>query len=630
MKNMYFPFQTIRPIQKELTLDMLYAIKNKKHLIAHAPTGLGKTAASLSAALTEGLDKGYSIFFLTPKHTQHAIAIETLQKIKEKHNLDFEACDLIGKRWMCSHTAIDSLNSKEFHNFCKALVAEEQCPFYNNVWGKGKEKLQPAAELTLKKFKNKILHAEEFVDEVKDAFCPYELAVLKGRAATVIIADYYHLFHPSIRLTLLSKLKKELKNSIIIIDEAHNLPIRIRNILSERISQANIKRALKEAKALHLEDTSSILKRLDDALENLAKKYLGNLTEVRIKKEYFIQEFESFGGISFVDAADELQTIGVEIRRKEKKSYIGSIGDFLDNWLAQTGPEFVQILKRKYFKSNSYISISNVCLNPAIAAKEVFDSCVSAILMSGTLVPGELYRDLLSLDPLRTNIKAYPSPFKSENRLVLIEPSTTTKFTEREPKEFEKIANLCAEIISAVPHNVAIFFPSYAFLQSILSFLENKIIKKIFVDKQEFTKAQRAEILANFKRAADFGGGVLFTVSGASFAEGVDMPGKYLEAAIIVGIPLATPDLETQALIEYYEEKFKRGWDYGYIYPAMTKALQAAGRCVRSLEDRGVVVFLDKRYLWKNYLKCIPPNWKPKITKMPATHIKAFFQNLNK
>ena len=92
------------------------------------------------------------------------------------------------------------------------------------------------------------------------------------------------------------------------------------------------------------------------------------------------------------------------------------------------------------------------------------------------------------------------------------------------------------------------------------------------------------------------------------------------------GVPLATPDLETKALIDYYDYKFGRGWDYGYIYPAMTRALQAAGRCIRSEDDKGAIVFMDKRYTWKNYLKCIPPEWKPKVTRLSASKIKDFFK----
>src|SRR3989338_8228795 len=125
MEKMYFPFETLRSVQSDLIQDISNAIKSKKALIAHAPTGLGKTAAALSPALTAALENGYSVFFLTPKHTQHQIAIETLQKIKEKHSLNFHVTDLIGKKWMCSHSAVEELSSKEFNQFCRDLVSEE-------------------------------------------------------------------------------------------------------------------------------------------------------------------------------------------------------------------------------------------------------------------------------------------------------------------------------------------------------------------------------------------------------------------------------------------------------------------------------------------------------------------------
>jgi len=625
---MYFPFDSIRPSQQQLANDISDAIRNKRNILAHAPTGLGKTAAALSPVITAAMENGLTIFFLTPKHTQHQIAIETLRAIKQKHNLSFQAADLIGKKWMCSHPAVENLASKEFQQFCKSLVAEEQCPFYNAVWGKGSDKLQAKAAVALAEIKHsKILHAEELVQQYKDEYCTYELATLLGKEATVVIADYYHIFHPSVRQAFLGRLRKELKNSIVIVDEAHNLPSRIRSILSEKISQITIKRAAKEAEHWKFDELYATLNYINDALDNLSKELLSKGKEAEIKKERFVGEVENATGKKYSDIIDNLEGAAVEIRKTERKSHIGSVADFLEAWLGED-VGFVRILKKQHFKSgNAFASIIYSCLNPAAASAEVFDNCAAGILMSGTLVPGELYRDLLGLRPEKTDIKIYPSPFEAKNRLVLIEPSTTTKFTKRDAGEFEKIAGLCISIIKEVPNNAAVFFPSYFMMQSILPFVEGKLSKQIFYDKSDFTKQQRAEVLKNFKQAADNGGGVLFAVQGGSMSEGVDLPGKFLECVIVVGVPLATPDLETQSLIDYYDYKFGKGWDYGYIFPAMTKALQAAGRCIRTLDDRGAVVFLDNRYSWANYLKCIPPDWKPVVTKLAADRVKRFFHS---
>ncbi|HKZ49852.1 MAG TPA: ATP-dependent DNA helicase [Candidatus Nanoarchaeia archaeon] len=622
---MYFPFNELRPIQEQLISDVENSIKNSKCLIAHAPTGLGKTAATLSPALDAALKEGLTVFFLTPKHTQHAIAIETLQKIKKRHNLKFNVTDLIGKKWMCSHPSVDVLGSKEFHSFCRELVAEERCPFYNAVWGAGSDRLQGKAAFAMMEIQQgEILHAEDLTQRYKDEFCSYELASLLGKESTVVIADYYHIFHPSVRKAFLSRLNKQLKNSIIIVDEAHNLPGRIREILSEKLSQFTVSRAAKEAKALHFDDLATAMNNLNNCLDNLRKEFLESKNESLLKKDRFVEEVVMSTGFNYSNLIDDLENAAEEIRKREKKSSMGSVADFLKAWLGEDNG-FARVLKKKYGRNKlSFVEISYNCLNPSVSSAEVFNECRSAVLMSGTLVPGELYRDLLGFKLEKTDIKTYPSPFEAKNRLVLIEPSVTTKFTKRDPEEFDKIAKICLNTISEVPHNVAVFFPSYLFMQSIMSYMEGKISKQIFVDKPDLTKAQRAAILYNFKLNSEKGA-VLFGVQGGSMSEGVDLPGKNLECVIVVGVPLATPDLETQSLIDYYDFKFGKGWDYGYIYPAMTKSLQAAGRCVRSMEDRGCVIFVDERFTWKNYLKCIPPEWRPVVTRLTTEKVKKFF-----
>jgi DNA excision repair protein ERCC-2 len=117
---------------------------------------------------------------------------------------------------------------------------------------------------------------------------------------------------------------------------------------------------------------------------------------------------------------------------------------------------------------------------------------------------------------------------------------------------------------------------------------------------------------------------------GGNFGEGIDLPGDYLKGVIIVGLPLQRPDLETEALIKYYDDKFKKGWDYGYLFPAFNRALQSAGRCIRSETDKGVIIFLDERYTWKNYNRCFPPSWSLKTTLLYEKMIEDFFKENEK
>jgi DNA excision repair protein ERCC-2 len=133
------------------------------------------------------------------------------------------------------------------------------------------------------------------------------------------------------------------------------------------------------------------------------------------------------------------------------------------------------------------------------------------------------------------------------------------------------------------------------------------------------------EFLDGFKSYKNVGA-ILMGVIGGNFGEGIDLPGDFLKGVIIVGLPLQRPDLETEALIKYYDEKFKKGWDYGYLFPAFNRALQSAGRCIRSETDKGVIIFLDERYSWKNYFRCFPPSWDIKTTLLYEKMIEDFFK----
>jgi DNA excision repair protein ERCC-2 len=159
----------------------------------------------------------------------------------------------------------------------------------------------------------------------------------------------------------------------------------------------------------------------------------------------------------------------------------------------------------------------------------------------------------------------------------------------------------------------------------IMKDFQAKSRKSIFLEQQGLSKRERLELLNQFKDYSDLGA-VFMGVTGGSFGEGIDLPGKFLNGVVVVGVPLDSPDLETKSLIEYYDKLYGAGWDYGYIFPAMNKVVQAAGRAIRSETDRGVVALLDERFVWTNYFKCLPTSWKVIVTKNPIERIKKFFE----
>jgi len=266
--------------------------------------------------------------------------------------------------------------------------------------------------------------------------------------------------------------------------------------------------------------------------------------------------------------------------------------------------------------------LSHRCLDPSIAAKAVIEKSHCTILMSGTLTPTAMYADILGF-PKKTVQRELPSPFPVSNKISLIVPNATTRYSQRTEGQYMRISDICANITNAIPGCSAIFFPSYALRDAVAKHFSTACKKTVFMEDSSATKEDRQDLLKRFESYKDHGA-VLLGVAAGSFGEGIDLPG-ILKSVIVVGIPLDRPNLETKELIQYYDRKFGKGWEYGYVLPAITKTLQNAGRCIRSETDRGVLVFLDERYAQPMYSRCFPKDWNPKVTANPLPHIQNFF-----
>lgn len=617
--NLFFPYSNVREIQDKLIKKIDEAIKNKKKFIVHAPTGLGKTVAALGPALKYALDNDLVVFFLTSRHTQHLIAIQTLKEIKEKHSLDFSATDIIGKKWMCIQPGANILYPNEFTEFCKNLREESKCEFYSRA--RDKNKISIEAKTLIEELKQlSPLDTEKVINFCRDKnLCPYEISALLAKDSKVIISDYYYLFNPNIRDSFLGRMQKTPEQIIAIIDEGHNLPNRLRELMTHKLSNFMLQRAIKEAEKFRYDETSETLNGILDVI----KEYGNNLEmgkEELIEKKDFIEKINKLK--NYDELIADLEFIADDVREKQKQSSIGGIANFLESWKG-SDEGFTRILSKKEIKLKDLVTLSYRCLDPSLITEEIIKNSYSSIIMSGTLTPTEMYKDLLGF-PSDALMEEYGSPFPQKNKLALVVPETTTKFTKRNPAQFEKIAKICAEIANEVPGNSAIFFPSYFLRDEVNKFFSNLCKKTTFTENAGLTKEEKTQFLEKFKEYKDDGAVLLGAASG-SFAEGIDLPGDLLKCVIVVGLPLQKPDLETQELIKYYDSKFKKGWDYGYIFPAVNKALQSAGRCIRSEKDRGVIVFLDERYAWPNYSRCFPKEWDIKVTKLYTDRIKEFF-----
>src|SRR3989344_4740857 len=322
-QELYFAHEQIRDSQKELIDAIKEAVNTKISLIANAPTGLGKSAGAISPALTYALKNNKTVVFITPKHTQHRIAIETIRKIKDKYNINFTTVELIGKRHLCAQPGVANLKQGEFSEYCKEITEQKLCTYYNKFGNKNKISID--AENLISNLKNQTLHVEEMKDQsAKAHLCPYEIAMQLAKDAKVIIADYHHILNPSIRDSLLKRMEKNLSEMIIIFDEAHNLPERARDMLSSQLSNLSSEYASREATTLGFYEIASDILVIKDAIEKLGRQKISiENKESIITKQEFLDEVNK--KVDYDQLIGDLMLIAKETSDYKKKSFANAM-----------------------------------------------------------------------------------------------------------------------------------------------------------------------------------------------------------------------------------------------------------------------------------------------------------------
>lgn len=602
MTNFLFRHDNPRKFQSGLIQDIYSTISAGNNMLAHAPTGSGKTDASLSAALTHAVDTDLTVFFLTSKISQHKIALDVVDGITKKHKADIRAVDLVGRRHMCLYD-ISEFDAESFHYFCENKRKRKSCEFYNNV-----RNLDFSSEKKLEKLVKEYgcgmghMEAAEFA--FTKAMCPYELLLRIAGDSNVIIGDYYHFLIPQIRNPILLKTGKTIEDSIVIVDEAHNLANRVRDYLSLTVTNRMLRRAEKEMRIFDFDSED-----MGELFEDWAYELLGEKNEVVIEKEDFLEFLSQFSDEFLLNIEDT----GISyVELKGKKSAALKLSLFISVW--ENEIETVRILK----KTEYGIKLSSKILDPSVITGTL-NQTYSTVLMSGTLLPLEMHRDVLGLDKERTLLKSYPSPFPPQNLLNIISTNTTTRYRERTPENYSKMANGIENIVKKTSGGTAVFFPSYKVMDEITPLLS---IENIHMQETGMEPKEVRELIERFSEK----GGVLCGVQGGSLSEGVDFSKGEIKTVIVVGVGLDEMNAEIDALINFYEKKFGMGWEYAYLYPGTIKALQAAGRARRKETDRVVVVYLDERFKWKNYNWIFDNKRRVVVTKYPERYVSDFWK----
>jgi len=611
-ESLPFPHPSLRPHQGEMVDAVEAAIAGDRHLLVAAPTGVGKTAAALHPALRQALGTGRRVFFLTAKTLQQKMAVQTARAM-QTDDAPWRSLQLRAKAAMCPNTEM--------------VCAEEACPYAEGYGAK------VAASGIVDRLLDQFGHLDpdviyEAAEEL--TLCPFELSLELRDRVDLVVCDYNYVFDPRIGMLAMDQ-GDLLAESLLVIDEAHNLVDRAREYYSPTLSRALVSEAI-EGVAFR---TTRLFTRLHDVLADLRDAIDDALYDA------FGSE-QAAGGVAvteFDDAAlytaraglDPLIVRYVQFKREQqlwtREDPVMQLYFTLVHFhrvLCLGGDEFVHLARRTADDEQLRI----LCLDASRFVGENLRTSAGAVAMSATLEPFEFYRDLLGFDPAGTDTLALPSPFPPENRRVLVADSVDTTYRQR-PRAYGPIAELIA---GAAPdgRNALALFPSYRFLDEVAGRLHapghQVEVQRAGADKRE--QMALLETLQDPGRACPT---LLLAVLGGMFAEGVDFPGDALSAVFVVSPGLPQVEPERDLLRAYYQREYGDGFGYAYLVPGLRRVVQAAGRLIRGAEDRGVVMLVGRRFLQRRYAAHLPREWTGDDVRElkaidPAAEVRAFFE----
>ena len=631
----YFPYASVRPRQDQFIQTVFDAVENRRSVLIEGSNGLGKTISSISACLPTAVEKDLKILYVARTHRQHDRVIEELRAVFRKHHVT--GISLRGRNQMClnSFAAKNAFDAKSLMEACEMLKAKGRCPYHKGPDEQNYEYLQLQMQIAARPYT-----ASE-IQKVcrRRSMCPYELVKAALSDVKVVALSYLYVFDPVIRNAFLKSLDSHLQKTILIVDEAHNLPETAIDIASSSLSLFVIKQAELEAKKYEnkaIEEFAHFFrKEIEKLAENIHREQI-------ISPESIIDIIQKQGSITNPrDFFEQLHEVSSSIKRnllaegKNPRSFIHSMSEFLLRWLETMGDDsFINVVSRYATREKvKTVKLEIVALDPSKVTSPVFSFTYSNIIMSGTLQPLEAYARITRL-PKNTVQCVVPSPFPKEHILPLVCCGISTAMEQRTPAMYQTIIERINEVVQNTPANTGIFTASFDVLNALVNEgLEAALDKPLFHEHRGMSSKANEKIVADFKTCGEGDGAVFLGVQGGRTSEGVDFPGNQMNSVVIVGVPYSEPTPRVKAQINYYDECFpKLGREYGYVLPAMKKASQAAGRPVRTLEDWGAIVFLDYRFA-TNYCRRFLPSWisnemkiLPYADKILAQEIQKFFK----
>ena len=583
MKDLQFPFP-YREGQRDIVSGVYHTVSSGKTLFVQAPTGVGKTMSAIFPSVRAiGEGKGETLFYLTAKTITGTVAQEAFHILREK-GLKFKVTAITAKEKLCFQDTPE--------------CTSEKCPYAKGHFDRVNDAVYELWT-TEEVYSREVIraHAEKW------QVCPFEMCLDLSIWVDGIICDYNYVFDPNVHLKRFFG-ENISGDYIFLIDEAHNLVERGREMYSAGISRQSLVALRKKIRKRF----SKLARTLDKANRQMMELE-ENLAETG--KGYQVLSNPGVLPITFLTISGELEEIleekelEEELRREILEFYF-IVRDFLnvselvdENYVVYTENSAEEGFRLRLF-----------CVNPAENLGEYLKKGKSAIFFSATMFPMLYYRELLTTDRDAYGIYVQ-SPFPKENRRILIGSDVSSRYTRRNRAEYRKIAGYIARCVWQRQGNYMVFFPSYRLMEDVLQVYEEEFSVdwvRCVCQTPDMTEQEREGFLEEFQERE--GTLVGFCVLGGIFSEGVDLTGESLIGAVIVGTGLPQIGSQREILKEYYDKKNHCGFDYAYRYPGMNKVLQAAGRVIRTKEDKGVILLLDDRFWDRDYQEIFPREWQ--------------------
>lgn len=580
IKEIEFPFP-YRKGQRELAVSVYRTILRKKKLFIQAPTGVGKTISTVFPAVKAvGEELGEKIFYLTAKTITRTVAEQAFETLREQ-NLKFKVITLTAKEKIC---------------FCEETSCNpDDCPYAKGHFDRVNDAVY---ELLMQEdvMSREVLEAQARKYKV----CPFEMALDVSTWVDGVICDYNYVFDPDARLRRFFA-EGGAGGYLFLIDEAHNLVERGRQMYSAELCKEDFLAVKKLVKgeaprfAKRLEACNKILLAMKKECENY--KVLDNISHFGIQLMNVLSETDRY----LEECVDK------EVRETVLDFYF-QVRSFLNIY---DGLDENYVIYTEYQENGRFV-LKLFCVNPAANLQKCLDKGNSAVFFSATLLPIQYYKRLLSTE--KDNYAVYiDSSFDTKKRLLMNGVDVSTRYTMRSREMYQRYATYIFRVVKAKMGNYLIFFPSYRFMEDVYQeftqlLASNEEEMELVIQQKHMDEEERE----NFLRAFEMGREkslIGFGVLGGIFSEGIDLTNEKLIGTLIIGTGLPQVCNEREILKSYFDQKGLYGFDYAYRYPGMNKVLQAAGRVIRTEDDRGVILLLDERFQREKGKEIFPKEW---------------------